>query len=120
MFGEMSWDTGAMGPWIVGSASRDCRTPNCNRGQQMSSANGVVHNAKNIRWGINAENFNNADGTPNPREVPVTDTSLGSNHTNGANVAMTDGSAFFVRDDVDVDVLRRMASRASDDVYDRP
>jgi prepilin-type N-terminal cleavage/methylation domain-containing protein len=120
MFGEMSWDVGPQGPWIMGSASRDCQSPNCNLTQQLSSARGVIHNAKNIRHPINKENFFSEDGTPNPNNVPLTDTSLGSYHPGGCNISMSDGSAFFVREDLDVTVLRRMASRASEDVYERP
>jgi prepilin-type N-terminal cleavage/methylation domain-containing protein/prepilin-type processing-associated H-X9-DG protein len=115
MFGEMSWDVGAQAPWIVGSTSRDGTA----RAQQISSAHGVVFNAKNIRYAINAENYINEDGTPNSHNVPLTETSLGSDHPGGANVAMSDGSAFYLRNETDVTVLQRMASRASDDVYER-
>jgi prepilin-type N-terminal cleavage/methylation domain-containing protein/prepilin-type processing-associated H-X9-DG protein len=117
MFGEMSWDVGPQAPWIVGSASKD----GTSRSQQISSAHGVVFNAKNVRWGINAENYINEDGTPNVRGIPLTETSFGSYHPGGANVALCDGSASFLRDDTDVEaVLRPMASRASEDVYQRP
>lgn len=117
MFGEMSWDVGPQASWIVGSASRD----GTGRAEQISSAFGVIHNAKNIRWGINAENYINEDGVPNVNGVPLTDTSLGSYHPGGCHVAMSDGSATFVREDVDVvGVLRPMASRASDDLYAKP
>jgi prepilin-type N-terminal cleavage/methylation domain-containing protein len=118
LFGEMSWDVGPQAPWIVGSASRNCATPNCTRDTQTSSAFGVIHNAKNVRWAINAENFTNEDGSANARNVPLTDTSFGSYHPGGCHVAMTDASARFLRDETDVvGVLRPMASRASEDVY---
>jgi hypothetical protein len=114
MFGEMSWDVGPQTPWIVGSASRD----GTGEAAQMSSAFGYVYNAKNIRHAINSEPFIREDGTPGT--VPLTDVSLGSYHPGGCMVAMSDGSAFFIRDELDVTVLRRMASRASEDVYERP
>jgi len=118
MFGEMSWEVGPQAPWIVGSTSRDGFDT---RQTQISSAHGVVFNAKNVRWGINAENYVNEDGTPNVRNVPLTETSFGSHHPGGAHIAMSDGSASFIRDEVDVvAVLRPMASRASDDVYEKP
>ena len=126
MFGEMSWDVGPEALWLVGSASLDCVSPNCTRAQQQSSATGWVYNAKNIRYGINQEPYILEDGRQNTRangrpfDVAATETSLGSYHPGGATVAMTDGSAFFVRDDLDVTVLRRMASRASEDFYERP
>jgi prepilin-type N-terminal cleavage/methylation domain-containing protein len=117
MFGEMSWDVGPQAPWIVGSASKD----GTSRATQISSAHGVVFNAKNVRWGINAENYINEDGTPNARNVPLTETSFGSYHPGGAHVSLSDGSATFVRDEVDLEnVLRPMASRASDEVFERP
>jgi prepilin-type N-terminal cleavage/methylation domain-containing protein/prepilin-type processing-associated H-X9-DG protein len=125
MFGEFSWDAGPQAPWIVGSTSRD----GTGRAQQISSAHGVVFNAKTIRWGINSGRKNQEpDGTEDPAlvsdqvngYVASTEECLGSNHPGGANVAMSDGSAFFVRDELDVTILRRMASRASDDVYQLP
>jgi prepilin-type N-terminal cleavage/methylation domain-containing protein len=117
MFGEMSWDVGPQAPWIVGSASRD----GTGRAQQISSAFGYVYNAKNVRWGINAENYIYEDGTPNRNNVPLTETSFGSYHPGGAHVSLSDGSATFVRDEVDLEnVLRPMASRASDEVFERP
>jgi hypothetical protein len=117
MFGEMSWDVGPQAPWIVGSASRD----GTGRAQQISSAFGYVYNAKNVRWGINAENYINEDGTPNVNNVPLTDTSFGSYHPGGAHVVMSDGSGRYLRDETDVEgVLRRMASRASEDIFEAP
>ena len=114
MFGEMSWDVGPQEPWIVGSSSN-------NTGDLVGSSHGVVYNAKNVRYGINAENFINADGTPNVHNVPLTETSLGSYHPGGTHVVMSDCSATFLSDDVDVEgVLRPMASRNSGDIYQRP
>ncbi|HMP08550.1 MAG TPA: DUF1559 domain-containing protein [Lacipirellulaceae bacterium] len=116
MFGEMSWDVGPQAPWIVGSTSRD----GTSRAQQISSAHGVVFNAKNLRHGINREFFVDEADNPGPSNVPQTDTSLGSYHPSGAVVVMSDCSATFLRDDIEPEILRRMASRASEDVYDRP
>jgi prepilin-type N-terminal cleavage/methylation domain-containing protein len=124
MFGEMSWLVGPQQPWLVGSTTT---TGTNNAGELLRAANGVVHNVKNVRYGINVKKFGNEDGTlpaaavsddPASAYAPLTETSLGSNHPGGAHVAMTDGSAFFLRDDVEVEgVLRPMASRNSDDVY---
>jgi prepilin-type N-terminal cleavage/methylation domain-containing protein len=114
MFGESSWDAGPQAPWIVGSTSRD----GTGIAQQLSSANGFVYNAKNIRHPINSEPFTREDGTPGT--VPQTDVSLGSYHPGGCIVSMSDGSTFFLRDEMDVTVLRRMASRASEDIFERP
>jgi prepilin-type N-terminal cleavage/methylation domain-containing protein/prepilin-type processing-associated H-X9-DG protein len=112
MFGEMSWAVGPQEPWIVGSTSQD------GVGNDVSSSNGWVNNAKNIRWGINEKPHRDEQDL---LVTLLTNTSLGSNHPGGTHVAMCDGSAMLLRVDVDVAaVLRPMASRASDDVYDRP
>jgi prepilin-type N-terminal cleavage/methylation domain-containing protein/prepilin-type processing-associated H-X9-DG protein len=116
MYGEMSWDVGPQAPWLVGSTSKDA-------GNAESSSHGVVFNTKTVRWGINARKSAEPDASPDVpgvEYVPLTEESYGSNHPGGANVGMSDGSAGFVRDDVEVDVLRRMASRKSEDVYQSP
>jgi prepilin-type processing-associated H-X9-DG protein len=112
MYGEMSWAVGRQEPWIVGSTS-------------LGDARGWVYNTKNIRWPINQRKNTEPDGTelaPPPFPyVPVTEESFGSNHPGGTHVGMCDGSASFLRDDVDVEgVLRRMASRESEDMYEPP
>jgi prepilin-type N-terminal cleavage/methylation domain-containing protein/prepilin-type processing-associated H-X9-DG protein len=112
MFGEMSWDVGPQEPWIVGSTSND------GPGNEVSSSHGVVYNAKNIRWPINLRAYINEQGL---FESCLTNTSLGSYHPGGTHVAMCDGSAGFLRDDVDVaGVLRPMASRKSEEVFESP
>jgi hypothetical protein len=120
MYGEMAWEgVGAQAPWIVGSGSRD-------PGNAFSSSHGFVFNIKVIRFGINSgKRATEPNGVDDPTKlseyVPLTEESLGSNHPSGAHVVMSDGSAMFVRDDVDVEgVLLRMASRASEDIYERP
>jgi prepilin-type N-terminal cleavage/methylation domain-containing protein len=117
MYGEMSWDVAPQAGWLVGSSSRDGTTPEFLR----SSSHGVVFNIKNVRWAINERKSGEADGSadvPGVQYVPLTEESLGSNHPGGTHVGMSDGSATFLADDTDVEgVLRRMASRASEDVY---
>ena len=124
MYGEMSWDVAEQCPWLVGSTSR-------NGTETVSSSHGYVFNVKNIRWPINLAKAHEPDGSQLPEKANLptadggysawTDESLGSNHPGGTHVGMSDGSAKFLRDDVDLEgVLRRMASRASDDIYDSP
>jgi prepilin-type N-terminal cleavage/methylation domain-containing protein/prepilin-type processing-associated H-X9-DG protein len=124
MFGEMSWDVAEQCPWLVGSTSR-----NGGDNREETSSHGYVFNAKNIRWPINSAKMHEPDASEDPAKANTTpdtggysawtDESLGSNHPGGTHVAMADGSAAFLREDVDVSgVLRRMASRASEDVYD--
>jgi prepilin-type N-terminal cleavage/methylation domain-containing protein len=114
MYGEMSWDIGPQEPWIVGSTSKNTTGD--------FGSHGVVYNAKNVRWPINQEPYLEPDGSMKAGKtyVPLTETSLGSNHPGGCHLGMSDGSAFFVQADIDVGILRRMASRKSDDSYELP
>jgi prepilin-type processing-associated H-X9-DG protein len=125
MFGEMSWDVGVQEVWIVGSTV----TPADDSSYQLErAANGVPFNVKNVRYAINQKKYGYEDGTIPPSAVrddptseyaPMTETSLGSYHPGGAHVVMCDGSAQFVSDDTDVEqVLHRMASRGSEDIYE--
>jgi prepilin-type processing-associated H-X9-DG protein len=124
MFGEMSWDCGIQEMWMIGSTSLGS--------DPVENSYGVLHNVKNIRYGIHAKKYSEPETLPltpaynsalrdDPKSeyAPLTETRLGSHHPGGTHVSMCDGSATFLRDDVDVTgVLRRMASRASEDVYD--
>jgi prepilin-type N-terminal cleavage/methylation domain-containing protein len=122
MFGEMSWDVGPQEPWIVGSTSND------GAGSDVSSSHGVVYNTKNVRWAINQKRFLLEDGTqpagedpdlPTSQFAPLTETSFGSFHPGGAHVGLSDGSARFVNEEVDLArVLRPLASRNSGDIAD--
>jgi prepilin-type N-terminal cleavage/methylation domain-containing protein len=114
MYGEMSWDVGPQEPWIVGSTSK-------NQTGDFGS-HGVVYNAKNIRWPIRQENYLEPDGSQlaGKTYVPLTETSLGSEHPGGLHLAMSDGSANFISDEIDITILRAMASRKSEDSYDSP
>jgi prepilin-type N-terminal cleavage/methylation domain-containing protein len=121
MYGEMSWDVAPQAPWIVGSGSRDTGADTA--AVERSSSNGVVFNIKTVRWGINVAKSGEPDGSidvAGAEYFPLTEESLGSNHPGGAHLGMSDGSAAFVHDDVDVSVLRAMASRKLEDVYPSP
>jgi prepilin-type processing-associated H-X9-DG protein len=112
MFGEMSWDIGPQEPWIVGSTSRNSNP--------VSSSYGVLYNTKNIKYGPNQRRFFDYE-TRGKMDVLSANASLGSYHPGGTHVAMADGSAFFIHDEIDVKkVYRPMASRDSGDVYERP
>jgi hypothetical protein len=129
MYGEMSWLAGVQAPWIVGSSSKDQNHPENRRLDEISSSNGVVFNVKVVRWSINARRSSEPDGSTDRPEmvndpvngyVPLTEDSLGSNHPGGAHVGLCDGSSRFINEDIEVEVLRRMASRNSQDVYELP
>jgi prepilin-type N-terminal cleavage/methylation domain-containing protein len=127
MFGEMSWNVGPQEPWIVGSSSLNNQA-NPSYEDILTSSHGVVYNVKNIRWPINKKKFADEDGAvpsagvvndPNSDYAPLTETSLGSYHPGGTHVGMSDGSARFLNDNVDVErVLRPLASRNSGEVID--
>ena len=120
MFGEMSWEVGAMQPWIVGSITGAGITdPN------STAARGWVHGAKNVMHPIGfAALFEPAGVEPSDTtrtNHPLTDASLGSMHPGGLNILMCDASVHFVQEDVSLEgVLRPMASRASEDIYESP
>jgi prepilin-type N-terminal cleavage/methylation domain-containing protein len=130
MFGEMSWDVGPQAAWLIGSSSKD----GTDRNSQITSAHGVVFNAKNIRYAPNSAKTSEPDGTARAGVaedngadhiadgyVESTEESLGSNHPGGCHIVMTDASGKFISDDIDVvAVLRPMASRNSGDVFQAP
>jgi prepilin-type processing-associated H-X9-DG protein len=117
MFGEFSWDAGPQEPWIVGSTSQ-------NQGNPISSAHGVVYNAKNIKYLPNERPFVYPEGAQYPAGkmgAYSTNASLGSNHPGGVHVVMCDGSARFIIDEIDLEkVYKPMASRDAGEVYVLP
>jgi len=78
-----------------------------------------IFSAKSIAYGIN-------EPVPQERGVSLTDllnettniTPLGSEHPGGCNVAMADGSAKFVTDDISLPILKTMASIAGGEAID--
>lgn len=119
MWGELSWWGGLpRAPWIVGSTSFEGTN---SVAEKRRSSRGVPQNSINVKYAINAEPYNLQDGTPNPKNIPHMDVSLGSYHPGGTHVAMCDGSGGFLREDVDVEgVLLPMASRASEEIFELP
>jgi prepilin-type N-terminal cleavage/methylation domain-containing protein len=121
MYGEMSWDISTQGCWIVGSSSRN-GDPTADPKVIITSSFGFNFNAKVIRWGINERKYKEPEDVelPGVLYVPLIEESLGSFHPGGTHVGMSDGSTVFLKQDIDVDTLRRMASRKSEDMYDSP
>ena len=71
-----------------------------------------IYNAKNVRYGLNE-----AERTlPHYNGIPPNDTSLGSSHPDVCSVVRADGSVVFLAEDIDVKLLRSIASRASEDL----
>ncbi|WP_020468323.1 DUF1559 domain-containing protein [Zavarzinella formosa] len=65
--------------------------------------NGPCGASKNVTNPINSTNYN---GSSNFNDI-----SFGSNHTGGANVGLGDGSVRFLRQTIDINVLKAAASR---------
>jgi prepilin-type N-terminal cleavage/methylation domain-containing protein len=117
MYGELSWNVGAVQPWIVGSITGAGETD-----PTSTAARGWVHGAKNIYHPIKEAALNvPAEADPNSgtrTQTPLTDASLGSEHPGGTHALMCDASVHFIKEDIDLnEALLPMASRSSDDVY---
>jgi len=115
------WDVATQGCWIVGSSSRngDATDPSI----IVSSSFGYNYNAKVIRWPINERKSAEPEGAPDipgVPYVPFVEESLGSFHPGGTHIGMSDGSTSFVHNDLDVTVLKAMASRRSSETFELP
>ncbi|TWT35269.1 hypothetical protein KOR34_01570 [Posidoniimonas corsicana] len=110
MVGEQAWECGPMRTWIVGTLDVNSGPTGANHG--------YLHNAKNVLWPMNTAYM------PKPGEPPTpyqnNDTSLGSQHVGGALVMLTDGSAQFLREDVELDTLKAMCTRGNEETYEPP
>jgi prepilin-type processing-associated H-X9-DG protein len=107
MYGECSWDAGINMTWLAAS---DFATP----------ANNVwIFNGKNVTFPINSAAYPATWALQNQATVNYHDVSLGSKHPGGCHVLMCDGSASFVSESIELATLKAMASRASDEVFDR-
>ena len=70
--------------------------------------NGGSGTTKNITYPINSTFYNGADN--------FNDISMGSNHSGGCNFGMGDGTVRFIRQSIDINVYKAMASMASGEV----
>jgi prepilin-type N-terminal cleavage/methylation domain-containing protein len=110
---ECSWDFGGdVAPWYAGSLfwGGDADPPEKIAQNMKRFADGFwVENQAQIRYGLKQASYS-AEITP---EVVArrSDLSFGSKHPGGCHFCLADGSAQFVRDDVEVTVLRAYASR---------
>jgi prepilin-type N-terminal cleavage/methylation domain-containing protein len=97
MIGESGFglpdDDKNMRPWAVGSVGM------------------WIYNVRNIAYPINSA----PRGRP-PHNATRSDTSCGSDHTNGAHFAFADNSVRFLSDSTDLRTLYAMASRAGEEV----
>jgi len=112
MYGELSWDAGINMTWL---AADDGAGGNPN-------ANVWVFNGKNIFFPINSAAFAESWAIHNAGlgKTPIHDVSLGSKHPGGCHVLMSDSSAHFISENVELAVLKAMASRNSEEVFEAP
>jgi prepilin-type N-terminal cleavage/methylation domain-containing protein/prepilin-type processing-associated H-X9-DG protein len=114
MYGEVSWDAGLNMTWIA--ANDRVGPPPLNE----PTWDIWMYNAKNVTHPINTVKFAD-EWALRPSQFTLHDVSLGSRHPGGCHILMADASASFVPESVDVKgVLKPMASRDSEDVYQRP
>jgi prepilin-type N-terminal cleavage/methylation domain-containing protein/prepilin-type processing-associated H-X9-DG protein len=108
LYGECSWDAGINMTWLAA---------NDNLG---TVEEGVwIFNGKNIANPINSLAFPETWALQSQTTVNYHDVSLGSKHPGGCHVLMCDGSASFVNESIELATLKAMASRASDEIYER-
>ncbi|MBX3435178.1 MAG: DUF1559 domain-containing protein [Pirellulales bacterium] len=110
MIGECSWDAGPTRTWIVG-------TLDVNSGPGGDN-HGWLYNSKNVRWPMHTA-FREKPGETYSGYLS-NDISLGSRHPGGAHLGMADGSASFRNEDVEMRVLRALATRDNADDVAQP
>jgi prepilin-type N-terminal cleavage/methylation domain-containing protein/prepilin-type processing-associated H-X9-DG protein len=108
LYGECSWDAGINMTWLAANDSLG------------TVEEGVwIFNGKNIANPINSLAFPESWALQSQTTVNYHDVSLGSKHPGGCHILMCDGSASFVSESIELATLKAMASRASDEVYER-
>lgn len=124
MIGEMSWDfwtwngnptadEAAVGPWYVGSDRWGGTYDDLERLKWAmgKSGDGIwAHNQAQIRYGIREIQYA-SPAVPPTSMRQRNDVPFGSKHPGGTHFCLGDDSVHFVREDVDVTVLRAMANR---------
>jgi prepilin-type processing-associated H-X9-DG protein len=106
--GEISWDSGPQRVWMAGGGSK-------------TNMQTYVYTSKNIYWPLNTACRQAAESaTWRPCPYANNDVSFGSLHPGGAHFLMCDGSVQFIRQDVQLAVLKSLASRKSAEVFESP
>ncbi len=105
LLGEISWDSGPQRVWVSGGGSK-------------KALDTFVYSAKNIFHPLNTACRGESDRPYRPCPYENNDMSFGSLHSGGCFFAMCDGSVQFIRDEISLDILKSMASRKSNEVFD--
>jgi prepilin-type N-terminal cleavage/methylation domain-containing protein/prepilin-type processing-associated H-X9-DG protein len=112
LYGELSWDAGLNMTWLCGNDLADQQNP-------LTEWSIWIYNAKNVAQPLNTASFIRT-WEDRPAPYALHDTSLGSRHPGGCHILMADGSASFLQENVDLGVLKAMASRDSEEVFTKP
>ena len=96
LMGEMAWDIGEFEAWLGG----------------ISPGWSNSMTSKNVAYPLNSYRFDRSLNT-----LLINDTSFGSHHpSRGAHFLLADGSVHFISEDIELDVLKMMASRSEGEV----
>ncbi len=113
LYGELAWDAGLHMTWLCGNDLAHQENP-------LTEWAIWIYNAKNIAYPLNTAKFA-ATWDDRPAAYSLHDVSFGSKHPGGCHVLMADGSGHFLQETVDLaGVLKPMASRQSEEVYNPP
>jgi prepilin-type N-terminal cleavage/methylation domain-containing protein len=107
--GELSWNAGPQRIWsVAGGANNNLDT--------------FEYTCKNIYWPLNTACRASPTLVEPPFNCPYAnnDMSFGSNHPGGCHFAMCDASVQFVKQDIEVAILKALASRKSAETFDPP
>jgi prepilin-type N-terminal cleavage/methylation domain-containing protein len=104
LVGELAWDAGAQRVWLVSTSS-------------STYHNTFNYTSKHIAWPLNTANRAMA---AEPALASNNEMSFGSKHPSGCHFVMGDASVHFVNQDIELAVLKALASRASEEKHTSP
>jgi prepilin-type N-terminal cleavage/methylation domain-containing protein len=105
--GELSWNAGPQRIWhVAGGANNNMDT--------------YEYTSKNIYWPLNTACRAGTADPPFNCPYANNDMSFGSLHPGGCHFAMADASVQFVRQDIELAILKALASRKSAETFDPP
>jgi prepilin-type N-terminal cleavage/methylation domain-containing protein len=114
LYGELSWDAGLDMTWLCANDQVDPANPFSTTWRIWS------YNAKNVAQPINSAPYI-PTWADRPSAFALHDVSFGSKHVGGCHILMADASGNFLQENVDLKgVLKPMASRDSEENYQRP
>jgi prepilin-type N-terminal cleavage/methylation domain-containing protein len=103
MLGELAWGECASTLWVSWA-----------RG--VSDGGGGSYGSRNILYPINVAKFDEKA----PNIIPTNDVSLGSNHPGGCQFTIGDGSVTFISQSIDLNLYKKLATRAGDEAVQLP